>query len=260
MLKQICFIIILLSLFLGTASASETIIPVQGKCIDYSWANNSNHFAVLLERDNNRKLIYILDADKGKIIRTLYPGSEYDIKAFDWEVDDSGFVLKVFDKGYTLLLHIDLHGDPGLTAGEDGFSEVYPSSGLFLGPRSLVALTIWGEGHPDVILYEKGIQIFSTDVYPGTISCIGWKNGFLFCISDMDLTAGIKRDDRKKNGYNQPGPDKLYKIDIVTGKAFIPSLSIMDIRNTSYDKRYVFEVENINNKTKLILSDYKKIF
>jgi hypothetical protein len=219
-----------------------------GRYRSSSWSSDSSSFAVLWEDPDSRTIISVIEKWTAFLSDPILLPAHFDIRAFDWSADSSGFVLKVFAQGVTELMYIDRKGNILLHPGEDGFQTMYPTDGLFINEAGFLALTLSGEGHPDVYVYKNNERVFSTDVYPGVIHCAGWKDGYLYCVSDMDLSQGLNVKERRINRADSPESEQMYKIDIHNISAVKSSLSFDDLHFLSPDNKLFAELNNISSK------------
>jgi hypothetical protein len=236
------------------AAEKATPFRFDGYLLDYEWAHSSNRLALLISSEKSPLTrIVVLDAERMKYFAKIRIPDKSNVSKLAWLSDDSGFLLAA-------------HRDETVAEDEfmvcsmagEKFNPIYGKlERLYTNIESIAvdkdtewwAVTYSGEGHPDTAIY-KGVKLeASTDVYPGGIGALVWRDHKLYCETGIYLEYGLTRDQRARNPkfdeslYEGRDERYTYEIDPETGKAVMVATSLKEIRNRSSDEKYRVEVK-----------------
>jgi hypothetical protein len=262
---KIFSVLLLLTLLTNIPAYAKTDdFTIQGNLQDYQWAYSSNRLAVLSKQeDSNQFFIHILDADKKAFIKKIKLPKSLDPNCLAWTRDETGFYLSTYnnsdDQGNIYVF--DIKERTLKPVFESPETRPCGTIDIVLDPQSdFWAFYFTEEGHPGVSIYIGFQFLFCPCIGPENgIYTVAWKNGKLFCESDVmlddelgcgDAACRMQAKDRNEGTHS---PSSLYEIDPVKKIAKKSSLVPKDLTNTSYDGRYYITTETLENTFRIRL-------
>jgi hypothetical protein len=209
---------------------------------EYNWANASNKLAVLVTSPENKQYFLFLDIN-GKTKKQIDISKEYRIRCFCWDWDDQNLLATIEKEAYSMydLYQYSLSKNE-FTLLPENLERLYSGiSGMAHDKGTkLWCVEYYGEGHPDIAIYEDRKLTLNTDVFPGGISILGWLDGALYVSANISLEYGINRKVREKSVkdiYKDVTEFRTYKIDVKYGKAYKEKTPEALQSNKSFDKK-----------------------
>ena len=259
------YIIVLIIVFCTGSVTGLENISVYGRLIDYAWSHSEDELAILMVDPNESNVIFVIDADSAEVQEKYFLPETVDFNCFDWNAEDNGFLLAGPKLG-----EFPESSFFSFNQGDHSFAEVYKD--LKRGRVYIDNIAVeygsdrWaaaysGEGHPDIYIYNKKELIVLTDVYPGIITLVDWKDSFVYCMSDVRLDTGLSRKKREES-YRRSGEEnegisfydssfyvderlRLYKIDPAEAAAEESEKYYKDLIDTSPSGTYTVDFSQI---------------
>jgi hypothetical protein len=245
MKRLILCVALFLTIALPASAHDEICAPfkVKGSLLGYRWANSHNKLALFVQKQNTTETsLHILDVAKKKFTNVI-PFKNIQPKTLAWLRDDSGFVLTTGSMNEPSVFYILNLSTGKLKQAYQNLEMIYSQAFdvEIDSHSSLWAVSYVGEGHPDVAVYDREKMVFSTDVFPGSIETVAWKNGKLFVYSTAYLELGLTRKARNilnesDERYMGRSDAVLYSIDPATQKAERSYISLDSLQNISFDR------------------------
>lgn len=224
-----------------------------GQVVDLQWTHQGARLALLIRRGEAKpgRLVVIDPAVKRVTADMPLPAGMLPVCG-DWQKGDAA-LLVAFRKEW------DEYPLYRVSPRERSCRKVYPDivtpyiqifEIVCDGGSARWAVACVGEGHPDAAIFDDGKLLHQTDVYPGGIGLVHWRDGKLLCQSTAWLEYGLTRDLRAKDSRLDPkkadGHDDwvVYRVDPGTGTAeVVENYKPDDAVMLSSDGQFRYEAE-----------------